>query len=113
MKFLDLHNVLHKDVENKVLSFINWEDPPYKIITGQSSKMQELVKNCCTYTKNFPNLVNSICTDNNLPLLSSKESNTIESFTIQNIPPPKKNKKILIIILVILLPIIVSLFFCN
>tara|TARA_Y100001973_G_C5171050_1_gene319099 strand:- start:1054 stop:1275 length:222 start_codon:yes stop_codon:yes gene_type:complete len=45
MKSLDLHNVLHKDVENKVLSFINWEDPPYKIITGQSSKMQELVKN--------------------------------------------------------------------
>jgi len=44
VKSLDLHNVLHKDVENKVLSFINWEDPPYKIITGQSSKMQELVK---------------------------------------------------------------------
>jgi hypothetical protein len=44
MKSLDLHNVLHKDVENKVLNFIIWEDPPYKIITGQSSKMQELVK---------------------------------------------------------------------
>ena len=84
-----------------------------QIYSMSLQNMQELVKNCCTYTKNFPNLVNSICTDNNLPLLSSKESNTIESFTIQNIPPPKKNKKILIIILVILLPIIVSLFFCN
>lgn len=111
-------------MNNQIYDFLNFQ----KYLTSTFSKnwflnteiysmslqnMQELVKNCCTYTKNFPNLVNSICTDNNLPLLSSKESNTIESFTIQNIPPPKKNKKILIIILVILLPIIVSLFFCN
>lgn len=44
MKSLDLHNTLHKDVESAVLQFINWEEPPYKIITGQSSKMREIVK---------------------------------------------------------------------
>jgi len=44
VKSLDLHNTLHKDVESAVLQFINWEEPPYKIITGQSSKMREIVK---------------------------------------------------------------------
>tara|TARA_Y100001938_G_C7891208_1_gene329880 strand:+ start:403 stop:624 length:222 start_codon:yes stop_codon:yes gene_type:complete len=44
MKSLDLHNVLHKDVEREVLQFINWEDPPFKIITGKSHKMREIVQ---------------------------------------------------------------------
>lgn len=44
MKSLDLHNVFHRDVERKVLQFINWEDPPYKIITGKSHKMREIVE---------------------------------------------------------------------
>ena len=44
MNSLDLHNTLHKDVENVLLGFINWEEPPYKIITGKSSKMQDIVK---------------------------------------------------------------------
>ena len=43
MKTLDLHNVLHKDVERIVLKFINWEEPPYKIITGKSSYMRQMV----------------------------------------------------------------------
>ena len=44
MKSLDLHNVLHKDVEREVLQFINWEDPPFKIITGKSDRMREIVQ---------------------------------------------------------------------
>ena len=44
MKSLDLHKTLHKDVERKVLRFINWEDPPFKIITGKSHKMREIVQ---------------------------------------------------------------------
>jgi len=43
MKSLDLHKILHKDVEREVLRFINWEDPPYKIITGKSDYMREIV----------------------------------------------------------------------
>jgi len=43
MKSLDLHKTLHKDVEREVLKFINWEDPPYKIITGKSDYMREIV----------------------------------------------------------------------
>jgi hypothetical protein len=44
VKSLDLHNILHKDVEREVLQFINWEDPPFKIITGKSDRMREIVR---------------------------------------------------------------------
>lgn len=46
MKFetLDLHKIRHADVENTVCSFLNWAEPPCRIITGNSEKMKAIVK---------------------------------------------------------------------
>jgi len=41
---LDLHNTRHNKVENKLLKFVNWQDPPFRIITGNSPRMREIVK---------------------------------------------------------------------
>lgn len=43
MKTLDLHRVRHSDVEEQVCRFLNWAEPPCRIITGKSSKMKEIV----------------------------------------------------------------------
>ena len=42
---LDLHNTPHQEVEHKVVEFINFLEPPFKIITGKSEKMREIVCN--------------------------------------------------------------------
>jgi len=44
MDTLDLHGTKHKDVEEKLLFFLNLKDPPYRIITGNSEKMKKIVK---------------------------------------------------------------------
>tara|TARA_R110002050_G_scaffold177509_1_gene310573 strand:- start:305 stop:547 length:243 start_codon:yes stop_codon:yes gene_type:complete len=46
MTTLDLHNVRHSKVEDKLTKFINHRlplDVPFKIITGQSKYMHDLV----------------------------------------------------------------------
>lgn len=45
MKVLDLHGMLHVDVPLEVLNFlyIHHESFPVKIITGRSTKMNEIV----------------------------------------------------------------------
>jgi len=46
VKELDLHGVKHIDVENRLTQHFFWEHPDqkhYKIITGNSQKMQDLV----------------------------------------------------------------------
>ena len=42
---LDLHNTPHEEVEYKVIEFINFLEPPFKIITGKSEKMRQIVCN--------------------------------------------------------------------
>lgn len=44
MKTLDLHNIKHSIVEDKLAEFLNWEETPLKIITGNSEKMREMAK---------------------------------------------------------------------
>jgi hypothetical protein len=44
MKTLDLHGVYHDEVDRLVENFILMNDCPLEIITGNSSRMQELVK---------------------------------------------------------------------
>jgi hypothetical protein len=43
MKQLDLHGLSHLEVEDKVENFITLNDAPFRIITGNSEKMRELV----------------------------------------------------------------------
>jgi len=46
MKTLDLHNVRHSDVEKKFMEFIshrNADHVPFRIITGKSKRMHNLV----------------------------------------------------------------------
>ena len=48
MKTLDLHNVRHSKVEEKLMKFINHRLPleiPFRIITGKSDYMHTLVVN--------------------------------------------------------------------
>ena len=42
---LDLHGVLHSDVDNRLRKFLNFVELPCRIITGNSEKMKEIVKN--------------------------------------------------------------------
>jgi hypothetical protein len=56
MKELDLHGMIHVDVELEVKNFLflNWNNFPIKIITGRSERMRNLVidilnKNDYTY----------------------------------------------------------------
>tara|TARA_Y100001938_G_scaffold137988_1_gene202912 strand:+ start:1202 stop:1420 length:219 start_codon:yes stop_codon:yes gene_type:complete len=43
MKALDLHKKRHHEVERLVEDFLIFNEPPVKIITGNSDKMKELV----------------------------------------------------------------------
>lgn len=43
MKILDLHGLGHNYVEIKVTNFVLMNEPPLKIITGDSPRMRELV----------------------------------------------------------------------
>jgi len=45
MKKLDLHGVRHSEVDRLVENFVLLNNPPLEIITGNSDKMIELVKN--------------------------------------------------------------------
>ena len=45
IKQLDLHGVKHEDVDRLVENFVLLNKPPLKIITGNSDKMPELVRN--------------------------------------------------------------------
>ena len=44
MKKLDLHGIRHFDVDRLVENFIILNEPPIRIITGNSDQMQLLVK---------------------------------------------------------------------
>ena len=44
MKELDLHGLKHYDVKDVVENFILMNNTPFRIITGRSDKMIELVK---------------------------------------------------------------------
>lgn len=48
MRELDLHGVKHEDVDRLVENFILLNNLPVTIITGNSQKMTELVKNVIT-----------------------------------------------------------------
>ena len=43
MNRLDLHGVKHEDVDRVVENFVLLNEPPMKIITGNSERMTELV----------------------------------------------------------------------
>ena len=45
MKTLDLHGIKHEDVDRLVENFVLLNNPPLKIITGNSDKMPKLVRN--------------------------------------------------------------------
>ena len=44
MKTLDLHGVKHENVEAQVIDFAHRTEAPFKIITGNSQRMKDLVK---------------------------------------------------------------------
>jgi hypothetical protein len=44
MKELDLHGLKHYDVRDVVENFILINDTPFRIVTGRSDKMRELVE---------------------------------------------------------------------
>ena len=51
MKTLDLHNVRHSKVEEKLIKFIKHRlplDVPFRIVTGKSNYMHTLVTNLLT-----------------------------------------------------------------
>ena len=43
MKNLDLHGIRHEDVDRLVENFVLLNEPPQRIITGNSDRMRELV----------------------------------------------------------------------
>ena len=45
MRTLDLHGVRHEKAEEKIRQFLNFVELPCDIITGDSSKMKEIVSN--------------------------------------------------------------------
>lgn len=44
MKTIDLHGVRHEDVEDKLIEFFAFTDPPFRVITGHSEFMQEVAR---------------------------------------------------------------------
>ena len=44
MKELDLHKVRHSEVDRLVENFVLLNEPPMRIITGNSDRMRELVE---------------------------------------------------------------------
>ena len=47
MKELDLHGVRHEDVERLLENFILLNEPPLKVITGNSTYMQSMLEKFC------------------------------------------------------------------
>ena len=43
METLDLHNKRHSEVQRLVEDFLIFNEPPVKIVTGNSDKMKQLV----------------------------------------------------------------------
>ena len=48
MKVLDLHKVRHEEVERLLENFILLNEPPLKVITGNSAYMQNAVEEFCS-----------------------------------------------------------------
>ena len=48
MKVLDLHGVRHEEVERLLENFILLNNPPLKVITGNSNYMQSAVESFCS-----------------------------------------------------------------
>lgn len=48
MKTLDLHGVKHEDVETQVVDFTHKNEAPFRIITGNSGRMKDLVRQVLT-----------------------------------------------------------------
>ena len=44
MKLLDLHGVKHDKASDRIRQFLNFVDLPCEIVTGNSSKMKEIVR---------------------------------------------------------------------
>jgi len=51
VKTLDLHGVKHEDVETQVVDFATKNSVPFKIITGNSNRMKQLVTQVLTRFK--------------------------------------------------------------
>jgi hypothetical protein len=51
MKTLDLHGVKHLDVETQVIDFTHKNEAPFRIITGNSQRMKDLVTQVLTRFK--------------------------------------------------------------
>lgn len=51
METLDLHGVKHEDVETQVVDFAYKNEAPFRIITGNSSRMKVLVRQVLTRFK--------------------------------------------------------------
>ena len=47
-KILDLHGIRHEDVERLLENFILLNNPPLKVITGNSNYMQSAVESFCS-----------------------------------------------------------------
>ena len=48
MKTIDLHGTKHEEAENKLVEFVVFNDPPFRIVTGNSAKMKEIVEKLLT-----------------------------------------------------------------
>lgn len=44
-RILDLHGLTHSEAESAILEFIAFNEAPFKVITGNSSKMKEISVN--------------------------------------------------------------------
>ena len=51
MKVLDLHGVRHEEVERLLENFILLNEPPLKVITGNSTYMQNVLEKFCSKYK--------------------------------------------------------------
>ena len=51
MKVLDLHGVRHEEVERLLENFILLNEPPLKVITGNSNYMQSKLESFCSKHK--------------------------------------------------------------
>jgi hypothetical protein len=48
MKVLDLHGVRHEEAKRLVENFVLLNNPPLKIITGNSDMMRSIVESICS-----------------------------------------------------------------
>jgi DNA-nicking Smr family endonuclease len=44
MKTIDLHGTKHEEAENRLIEFVVFNEPPFRIVTGNSAKMKEIVQ---------------------------------------------------------------------